>query len=92
MEARLRMGGCRMKFTLNELEMIHEALDALRHEAQEALDDNDVGPATARWAYETIDSCDDLSDKIEIVMETVKNLLDRDVACDIKLAPGSTEL
>lgn len=81
-----------MKLSLNELEMIHEALDALRHEAQEALDDEDVGPCTARWAYETIDECDDLSKKFEIVMETVKNLEDRDVACDIKLAPGSKEV
>lgn len=81
-----------MKLDYNELEMIHEALDALRHEAQEALDDEDVNPATARWAYETIDSCDDLTEKFEIVMETVKNLQDRDVACDIKLAPGSKEV
>jgi hypothetical protein len=81
-----------MKLDYNELEMIHEALDALRYEAQEALDDDDVNPATARWAYETIDSCDDLSDKIEIVMETVKNLQDRDVACDISLTPGSAKL
>jgi hypothetical protein len=83
--------GERMRLDLNELEMLHDALDALRYEAQKDLDDDDVGPAVARWCYSTIDCCDDLSAKLEVIIETVRDLENEDVACDVKLTPGITD-
>lgn len=71
--------------------MLHDALDALRYEAQKDLDDDDVGPAVARWCYSTIDECDDLSAKLECVIDTIRNLENEDVAADIKLSPSLTD-
>jgi hypothetical protein len=81
-----------MRLTADELEVIHEALAAFHYECVQALEDEDVGPRTALWAEQTMESCDEISDKIEIVIETIRNLDDRDVACDISLTPGSAKL
>ena len=81
-----------MRLDLDELQLLHDALDALRYEAQEDLADDVVGPAVARWCYETIDTCDDLSAKLEVVIDTIRNLENGDVACDIKLTPGLAKL
>lgn len=76
-----------MRLTTNELELIHEGLAAFEYEAEQALEEDCNNPAICRWAKETIKMCEDISKKIENVIETIKNLEQRDVEADIILTP-----
>lgn len=76
-----------MRLTTNELELIHEALACFEYEADQALEIDYNNEAVCRWARETINMIRDLTDKLVIVIESIKNLEQKDVESDIILTP-----
>ena len=81
-----------MRLTAEELEVVHEALACFHYEAEQALEQDYNNPAVCRWAENTMEIIDNLSDKIVTIMETIKNLEQKDVAAEVKLSPEFTDL
>ena len=77
-----------MRLTTNELELIHEALACFEYEAEQALEQDYNNEAVCRWARETIEMIDSISNKIVDIVEVLKDLEQNDVSADVKLTPG----
>ena len=79
-----------MRLTTNELELLIEALASFEYEAEQALEIDYDNEPVCRWARDTIKMCQDLSDRIEIIIETIKNLEERSCDADVMLTPRIT--
>ena len=77
-----------MRLTTNELELIHESLACFEYEAEQALELDYNNEAVCRWARETIDMIEIISNKIVDIVEVLKDLEQNDVSADVKLTPG----
>ena len=77
-----------MRLTTNELELLQEALASFEYEAEQALELDYNNEAVCRWARETIDMIEIISNKIEDIVEVLKDLEQNDVSADVKLTPG----
>ena len=77
-----------MRLTRNELELIHEALACFEYEAEQSLELDYNNEAVCRWARETIEMIDNISNKIVDIVEVLKDLEQNDVSADVKLTPG----
>ena len=76
-----------MRLTTNELELLHEALASFEYEAEQALEIDFDNEPVCRWARETVQMCRKLADRIEIVINTIKNLEEKSCDADIILTP-----
>ena len=64
----------------------------LAQEAEYELEVRSDNESICRWATETIEQAQKIQAKLEVIIDTLTNLENRDVACDVLLTPGLAEL
>ena len=81
-----------MRLDRSDMRLAQEGLDFVIQEAEYELEVRSDNEAICRWARETIDQATKIQEKLEIIIDTLTNLENRDVACDVMLTPGSKEV
>ena len=83
------MGEKEMRLNRCDLRLAQEGLDFVIQEAEYELEMRHDNEAVCRWARETIGQANLIQEKLEIIIDTLTNLENRDVACDVMLTPGA---
>ena len=77
-----------MRLTRSDLRLIQEGLEQVSHDAEFELDIHSNDEQICRWARETIEQAENIYAKINIIVETLTNLHQKDVSADVLLSPS----
>lgn len=81
-----------MRLDRADLWLAQEGLDLIIQEAEYELEVRSDNESICRWATETIEQAQKIQARLEVIIDTLTNLENRDVACDVLLTPGLAEL
>ncbi len=81
-----------MRLDRADLRLAQEGLDYVIQEAEFELELRSDNEAICRWASKTIEQAQKIQARLEVIIDTLTNLENRDIACDVLLTPGLAEL